>query len=104
MIEMNEIGSVDQCRSRSINDQCELDAKNNGRTNSKNDQHHKMENQMESNAKIEQLDNNSSIDNEPNFSKQNNIINNELREERTVICDRCYLSKRTKPLSIFTGK
>lgn len=36
-------------------------------------------------------------------SASNNVIKSEAPEERTVICDRCYLSKRPEPLSIFAG-
>lgn len=44
-----------------------------------------------------------SINNQPKSNKQTVEIDEEM-EKRTVICDRCYLSKRPESLSIFTGR
>lgn len=106
LTEMNhsEIGSSDQCRS--INNEFGLNA-----TNTMNSKQNDEKNSFLNNSKTHQIVeeenlNNSSIDNQPKFecnNQKNNIINNRV-EERTQICDRCYLSKRPKQLSIFTGK
>ena len=46
--------------------------------------------------------NNSAIDSQPR-SASIDVIKNGAPETRTVICDRCYLSKRPEPLPAFAG-